>query len=241
MLPALISSVVVALVSYVVLAQTGALEVIELITTDPERFETLSEEVLFDLLIDMSTGFVAVAIISVLLYGFLYLVAARAVGQVLSDPPVEASTTSASLRLFLPWLGMAALIYGAVVIGFIFFVIPAVWIAISVSMATPIMGIEEVGPMNAIRRSFSLVKGNWWETFGFLVLVGLIGGTATQFIQLFALPMFLIGTPSVAFGLTIALSLAGQGLIMAAIAVAIAIWYLNLRARAEGPFSLQVS
>jgi hypothetical protein len=240
LMPALISSVGVAVASYFILSQTGALDFIDLSINQPDFIETMSEDELFNLLIDFMSGFIWVAMISAAIYGFLYLVAARAVAQEVSEPRGETSVTSAAVRLYLPWLVTISLIYVGVFLGLVLLIIPGIWLGVSLVMATQVIAVEEVGPVGAIKRSFELVRGNWWETLGFLLLVGLIGGTATQFIQLFALPLFLVGSPSVAFGITIALALAVQGLIMAGIAVAAAVWYLNLRARNDGPFVLQV-
>jgi hypothetical protein len=106
-------------------------------------------------------------------------------------------------------------------------------------MTAPVIAIEGLGPIGAIKRSFNLVKGKWWETFGYLMLIGLIGGTAAQLIQVVAVPLFLVGSPSFAFGVTIALGVAVQGLIIAAIGVGMAVWYLNLRARTDGPYVIQ--
>lgn len=241
LLPALFSSVIVAAASYLILDRTGALDVIDLTLNNPESFQTLSEDQFFDLMIVMGRGFVWVALVSVVLYGFLYLVAARAVAGVVAEQPSTAPVASTALRLFLPWLAAMILTYIGVALGFLLLIIPGVWLGISLSMTTPVIAIEEKGPIPAIRRSYELVKGHWWETLGFLLLVGLIGGTATQFIQIFAVPVFLVGAPSVAFGITIAIALAMQGLIIAAIAVAITIWYLNLRARTDGPFRIQIN
>lgn len=241
LMPALASSVVVAVTSFSILDRTGALDVLDLTFADPEFFDTLSEDQLFELMVDLGTGFVWVALVSVILYGFLYLVAARAVGQALSTDGSDGSVVGAALRLWLPWLVTMALIYVGVVAGFLLLILPGIWLGISLSMATPVIAIEESGPIAAIRRSLQLVRGNWWETFGFLALIGLIGGTATQLIQVFALPLFLSGDASIAFGITIALALAVQGLIVAAIAVGSTVWYLNLRARTDGPYRVEIS
>jgi hypothetical protein len=107
-------------------------------------------------------------------------------------------------------------------------------------MTAQVIAVEGAGPFAAIKRSFALVKGNWWQTFGFLLLIGLIGGTASQLIQVVAVPLLLVGGNGVAFGLAIALGIAFQGLIVAAIAVGIAIWYFNLRARTDGPYLLEM-
>lgn len=241
LLPALVSSVAVAVASYFILRETGALDLIDLTTNQPDLLETLADDELSDLLFDFMSGFIWVAIVSGAIYGFLYLLAARAVAEQVSDAKVEMSALAVAGRLYVPWLVAISLTYLGVIVGLALLILPGIWIGVSLALATPAMAIEEAGPVTALKRSYDLVKGNWWDTLGFLLLIGLIGGTATQFIQLFAVPVLLVGAPSIAFGVMIALALAVQGIIVAAIAVGCVVWYLNLRARADGPYVLEIS
>jgi hypothetical protein len=55
-----------------------------------------------------------------------------------------------------------------------------IWLAVRLSLAVPAMLAEDIGPPSAIGRSFNLVGGRWWPTFGALVamfiLVGILQG-----------------------------------------------------------------
>lgn len=241
LMPALITSVLVAAISYLVLTSTGAIDFIDLAFNDPEAIETLTDDQLADLGRDFTLAFLWIAAASGLLYGFLYLVAARAVGEELSAEPSGKSVVGVAFAALLPWAVSLVLISFGIIVGLTLLIIPGIWFGIAMSMVAPVLVVEDTGPVAAMRRSFDIVRRNWWETFGFLMLIGLIGGSATQLIQLVAVPLFVVGNISFAFGLAIALAVAAQGLIIAAIAVGTAVWYFNLRSRTDGPHQLQLT
>jgi hypothetical protein len=95
------------------------------------------------------------------------------------------------------------------------------------------VAIERRGVLGSIRRSMQLVRGRWWPTAGFLLLVGLLGGIAIQLIQLVALPLALIGGGGTVLSLASLLGVLAQGLLVAAIAAMSTHWYIDLRARKE--------
>jgi hypothetical protein len=71
-------------------------------------------------------------------------------------------------------LGAYFLVAFSVVLGFIVLVIPGIYLGVALSVVFPALLFERLGPGGAYRRSFSLVKGNWWRTFGTLLLTFLI-------------------------------------------------------------------
>lgn len=239
LMPALGASVVVALVSYFVLTATRALDFFDLALNNPDAIELMPTEELTALIVDFFVGMIWVGIASAVVYGFLYLVAARAVAEEVAIQPSGSSVVAAAFSSMLIWIIALAMIAVGTVVGFVLLIVPGIWFAIGASMTAPVIAIEGLGPVGAIKRSFDLVKGSWWQTLGFLTLIGLIGGTASQLIQVVAVPLFLVGSPSFAFGVTIAIGVAVQGVIIAAIGVGMAVWYLSLRAKADGPFVLQ--
>lgn len=110
---------------------------------------------------------------------------------------------------------------------------PGIWMAVSMSMFVPAAIVEPLGPFGALRRSFRLVKGRWWPTFGFLLLVGLAGFVAVQLIQLVAIPLALVGDLGPGISVASALGVAAQGVIIAGYGAMYAAWYIDLRARSE--------
>lgn len=75
----------------------------------------------------------------------------------------------------LSWL---ALISGVLLlIGYILLIIPGIFLTVSWIVAVPVLMFEGASPFASLRRSYDLVQGRWWATFGALVLaiIALIG------------------------------------------------------------------
>lgn len=119
------------------------------------------------------------------------------------------------------------------VVLFLALVGPGIWLLISFSMMTSVIAIERTGPIRALSRSLSLVKGRWWPTLGFLLMVGLLGSVAIQLIQLVALPLSVVGDLGTGVSVVSALGIGAQGLIVAGIGAMYTAWYIDLRARQE--------
>ena len=54
--------------------------------------------------------------------------------------------------------------------GFFLFVVPAIYLAVSWSIAVPVLLGEDLRGRRALRRSRALVSGRWWPCAGVLVL-----------------------------------------------------------------------
>ncbi len=67
---------------------------------------------------------------------------------------------AAGLRRWLPVLGVALLSYVITVIGFVFLVVPGVFLACALAAALPAAAAERPGVFGALSRSFALTKGN---------------------------------------------------------------------------------
>ncbi len=62
-----------------------------------------------------------------------------------------------------------------------------IWLAGCLALYFPVMWLEDLGPMQALRRSFVLIKGKWWSTFGLAVVMVIIQSVMSY---LFAIPMY---------------------------------------------------
>lgn len=61
------------------------------------------------------------------------------------------------------------------IFGFILFIIPGIWVAVATSLAMPaFLFSTEPDALGAIKESMAMVKGRWWEAFGFICVIGLI-------------------------------------------------------------------
>jgi hypothetical protein len=64
---------------------------------------------------------------------------------------------------------------GFAVIAFaVLLVIPVVYVAVALSLAVPVVMREGLGAVDALRRSWELVRHHWWWVFGVYVVVGLV-------------------------------------------------------------------
>ena len=232
--PAFGAFVVLGSLTIATFAATGADEFLQLILSDPQALDDLTREELIDPALRLVQAAAIAIVLQLLATGFVNVAVHRIVAAELAAAPVgprQASTTAVGRLPVLAASGFLAL--ALVFLGLLALVIPGLWLVGCFSMLTPVVALESVGPFDALRRSFTLVKGRWWPTIGFLLLVGLLGSVAAQLVQLIALPALAADNVGLGRGLAFVILIVVQGLVVAAIAVMTTIWYLDLRARKE--------
>lgn len=69
-------------------------------------------------------------------------------------------------------LGIIASIF--IMVGTFAFLIPGIFLAVVLPLSIPAYFFEGNGIIAAIGRSFKLIKGKWWSTFGLLFVAGII-------------------------------------------------------------------
>ena len=83
-----------------------------------------------------------------------------------------------SLQHVLSRLGVVivvALLSGiAIFVGLLLLVIPGIWIGVSLVPVIAIVMFEDRGIIDSMRRSFSLVSGNWWQVFLVVIVLAVI-------------------------------------------------------------------
>lgn len=232
--PAFWTYVFLGAATIVTFALTGADEFIDIVISNPAALEQYTTEELFEPTMRFLLAVFIVLALNAIATGFLSVAVHRLVGSELARSPVSPGAASSFALGSLVRALLAIVVAGlAVAAGLVLFIIPGVWLAISLSMITPVIALERAGPVEAMRRSFSLVRGRWWQTFGFLLMVALMGTVAAQLVQLVALPALSAGDVSLAVGLGFVFLILIQGFISAAILVMVTIWYVDLRARSE--------
>ncbi len=92
--------------------------------------------------------------------------------------------------------------------------------------ATHAVAIEQLGPTDAVKRSWNVVQGNWWRTFGLFmaIVLAIIGATLIIFLPA---GMFL---PPVLLAL---LSTAFSAVVTPLVTIAITVLYFDIRVRKE--------
>jgi len=63
-----------------------------------------------------------------------------------------------------------------ITVGFLLLIVPGVFIAIAWALAIPVLLSEDARGSKALGRSYRLVRGHWWKTFGTLIIAGIIVG-----------------------------------------------------------------
>jgi len=148
------------------------------------------------------------------------------------------------LLLGLVGLGILLFIGWAIaeLIGFVLLIIPglavfcaAVYLGVRWSLVVAAMMAEDIGPIRGLGRSWNLVSGSWWRTFGILLIVGIL-----QTIISYAL-FILFGLIAAVFStgdFQAALVQVGSTLLSAVVSpittIAVVLLYFDLRVRKEG-------
>ena len=153
------------------------------------------------------------------------------------EPDWVGSLRYAGRRLHsLLWVGF---LYGLMVaIGTLGCFIPGIWLAVAYSLAIPALLIEDSRGWKALVRSFRLVRGRWWPTFGVLILGYLLITIVQTMISLPVLGLLLAGgdDPNVAVfivGSTITGTISAILTTPFLVAMLVVI-YVDLRVRKEG-------
>ncbi len=148
---------------------------------------------------------------------------------------------------------LSFIIFIVVVAGMFLFVIPGIYLMVALSLAYPIYMFEEDSTVgSAFSKSFSIISGKWWSTFGIL-FVGSIMASVAQipfsipflliyFMELFSIIEEVPNDPSAITGMftsgymTIAMAVSNVGgyIAYAIPLVALGFQYSNLIERKEG-------
>jgi hypothetical protein len=78
---------------------------------------------------------------------------------------------SAASPFILPLIGFGILFGIGVTIGFILLVVPGLILLTFWSVGAPAIVVESIGPIDAFKRSWQLVRGDAWAVFGTLLVV----------------------------------------------------------------------
>jgi hypothetical protein len=120
-------------------------------------------------------GFLATTTLSIVLMSLASAACFRAVSGIYlgERPTVGGSLRFAATRL-LPVIVLSFLYVLGLIPAFFALFFPFVWLAVAWSVSFPALLSEGIGPVEAMGRSFRLVKGRWWATFGALLVMYLL-------------------------------------------------------------------
>ena len=125
-----------------------------------------------------------------------------------------------------PLIGASLLVFVLVFLGFMLFVIPGIILSLMMAVVWPVVLAENIGPVEAMRRSRELTKGHKWGIFGAYIVVGILSSLIQS---VFLVIVFFGGATGAILGDLIgsAVSLSLSSTFMAAL-------YTNLRESKEG-------
>jgi hypothetical protein len=130
-------------------------------------------------------------------------------------PAILGAVVLTALCVIGPWAAVAVVvaalavahIYPAAiavgVVGGIAVICLTIWLSVMLSLATPIVVLEQQGPVSAFSRSWRLVRRSFWRVFGVLLLAAVVVSVASFVLQLpFTLIESIAGGSSGIFGVT---------------------------------------
>ena len=129
---------------------------------------------------DVSTGTAAagqllVALLSLVLTTIAAAACFRAVSSTyLGEKPTVGESLSFAASRVVPLIVLSILYVVGLIIPFILLILPGIWLSVAWSVSYPALMAEGLGPVAALGRSFKLVRGRWWPTFGALLVMYLI-------------------------------------------------------------------
>lgn len=72
------------------------------------------------------------------------------------------------------FIGLGILTLLMVLVGYSFCFLPGIYLIIVLSLAMPIMVFERKSVGDTISHSFRLISGEWWNTFGIVLVIGIL-------------------------------------------------------------------
>jgi hypothetical protein len=166
----------------------------------------------------------------------------RAIAQAyLGETTDWRSSLSFALHLAPSLLLLTLLYVLGVLLGTAFFLAPGIWLYVAWAFAMPALLVEGLRGRKALRRSFELVKGRWWRTFGIIAVGFILAGIISTVVQGAFLIGIVVGADNDALVLVLATI---AGIVGAAVttpfqAALLTVLYFDLRVRKEG-FDLEL-
>ncbi|MCA0229093.1 hypothetical protein [Runella limosa] len=129
----------------------------------------------------------------------------------------------------------------AVVAGIVFFLLPGIYLGVTLSLMTMILMRENLDLGDTFRRCFYLIKDKWWSTFGLLFVMGIVSSIIGYAFQIPTLILTIMSSLQVKLANTEVLmtisgviGTVGGGLVRSLVLIAIVFQYYNLVERREG-------
>ena len=166
----------------------------------------------------------------------------RAIAQAyLGETTDWRSSLSYALHLAPSLLLLTVLYVLGVVLGTAFFFLPGVWLYVAWAFAMPVLLVEGLRGRKALRRSFELVQGRWWRTFGVIAVGFILAGIISTVVGGVFLIAVVVGADNdlLVLVLTTIAGIVGAAVSTPFQAALLTVLYFDLRVRKEG-FDLEL-
>lgn len=153
---------------------------------------------------------------------------------VLGNPVSVRSTLAGVARRYWRLMGLA-LLY--VLISPLALCLPVfVWLFVRWVVAIPALLAEDVGPIRALDRSWTLTRDHWWRLFGILLLIYLLTTVVSSALGVFSLPIAVAVPfipPFVRGAIILTIEMAASAVVQPAVYLCVTLLYFDLRIRRE--------
>lgn len=160
----------------------------------------------------------------------------RAIAQTYLGEPIDwRSSLSYALDRWRSLLALVLLYVLGVGLGAVLFILPGVWLFVAWAAAMPVLLVEGLRPRQALDRSFALVKGRWWRTFGTLVIGFILAGIISALMQgVFVIALTATDDDALVIVLSALAGIVGMAVSTPLQAAILTVLYFDLRVRHEG-------
>lgn len=145
--------------------------------------------------------------------------------------PTLARSVPATLRVAPPVALVVALYTIAFALGTVALIVPGIWLSVRLYFGAQAVVVDGRRGVAALRHSSRIVRGQWWRTFGILLVVGFVSGLLGLGLGL------LVGGPLALLtdvgALAAALTIVGQAIGQSFTALVATLLFFDLRARSD--------
>lgn len=138
----------------------------------------------------MFSWFAAIIFVYAILYTLLSMASLYFIKSYIKNngKPVYAEVKQNVVKNIWKFVALGLLVTVVVIFGLMLCYLPGIYLAVALSLSTSIMVFEEKNVGDSFSHSFYLIKGEWWNTFGVLIVIGLLIGILGQ---VFSVPAFI--------------------------------------------------
>ena len=167
-------------------------DITSIITGSTQLIENLSTEQL----LTVSALMIISMFIQALIYPLITIAVADAAGDSLSGRVVDArKSVLNALSKGTVVMASSVIYWVAIVLGLMFFIIPGIILLVLWYFYEYTIIFDDAGIINSFKMSMDLVKGKWFKTAGYILLISIVNGLITRTLTFFigALQLFFIG------------------------------------------------